>query len=186
MSCVLAEIERGEILMCADSAATNGDEIYTVTSPKVFAHGPFLFGFCGSYRVGQILRYRVELPEPPPEGDLEAFLVRHLVPALRCAVERDGAAASGPRFLGERTTILLGCRVQLYCIGADLTVTPCNDFAAIGSGRLRAYAALHALRAAGIGPARRRLELAMAATAEFTSNVRRPWCFLSSARPVPA
>ena len=63
---------------------------------------------------------------------------------------------------------------------SDLTVLPEVDFGAIGSGRLRAYAALHALKAAGIEPAQRRLELALEAAAKYTASVRPPWQFVRS------
>ena len=56
---------------------------------------------------------------------------------------------------------------------------PERAYAAIGSGRLRAYGAFHVLHAAGVGPARRRPELVLEATAEHTANVRRPWHFVS-------
>jgi hypothetical protein len=61
-----------------------------------------------------------------------------------------------------------------------LTVVPEFEFgAAIGSGRLRAYGALHALWTAGVEPPMRRLELALEAAAAFTANVRPPWHFVS-------
>ena len=53
-------------------------------------------------------------------------------------------------------------------------------FAAIGSGRLRAYGALHALQASGTEPVERRLELALEAAAAYTATVRPPWHFVSS------
>ncbi len=178
MTCVVGETDGRTIILGADSAAGSGDEIYTIDLPKVFARGGFLFGYCGSYRIGQILRYRVELPEPP-SGDLEPFLVRELIPALRRAVIEEGAAGEGNAFLGEKTALLIGCQGELWTIARDLTAVPEADFAAIGSGRLRAYAALYALRTAGVEPSRRRLEVALQAAAAFTSTVRPPWHFVS-------
>jgi ATP-dependent protease HslVU (ClpYQ) peptidase subunit len=185
MTCVGGIEDRRTVILGADSAAAAGDEIYTLDLPKVFARGAYLFGYCGSYRIGQILRYRVELPEPPIAGELEPFFIRELIPAIRHAVEKDGAAGPGRAFLGEKTTILMGCRAQLWCIMSDLTVVPAGPFAAIGSGRLRAYAALHALQAVAIEPAQRRLKLALEASAAFTSSVRPPWVFIRSTPEEP-
>jgi len=184
VSIVLGDTEKGSLVFAADSAGATGDEIYTIDTPKVFALGSYLLGYCGSYRVGQVLRHHLELPEPPA-GDPERFLVREVVPILRetvaaqCGVA-DASAASGPirRHLGEKTALLVGFRGRIWCVGPDLTVTPEPAYAAIGSGRLRAYGALHALHAAGVGPVGRRLELALEATFAFTANVRPPWRFV--------
>ncbi len=178
MTVVLADTENETLIFAADSAASKGDEIYTIDTPKVFALGSYLFGYAGSYRIGQILRYYVELPEPP-EREAERFLVREVVPILRAAVLEQGAAGPGQDFLGEKTALLVGFQGRIWCVGTDLTVTPEPSYAAIGSGRLRAYGAFHALYGAGVGPALRRLELVLEATAEHTTNVRRPWHFLS-------
>jgi ATP-dependent protease HslVU (ClpYQ) peptidase subunit len=180
MTIVLAETEDQTVTFAADSAGSWGDEIYTIDLPKAFTLGPYLFGYCGSYRIGQVLRHCLELPEPPA-SDPEKFLVREVVPILRQAVVDQGAAADGRFFLGEKTTILVAFRGRIWSIGTDLAVFPELSYAAIGSGRLRAYGALHALNAAGVEPARRRLELALTATAEHTANVRPPWHFASGA-----
>lgn len=181
MTIGLAETDGSELIFAADSAGTDGDEIHTIDTSKVFARDGYLFAYSGSYRIGQILRHCVELPEVPVAGDVERFLVREVGPAVRSAVEAEGAAAPGQKVLGEKTSILIGVRGQIWCMLPDLTVIPEGPFGAIGSGRLRAYAALHALRAAGFGPARHRIELALEATAAYTSSVRPPWQFVSSA-----
>ncbi len=148
MTVVIADTEES-VVFAADSAAANGSEIYTLDTEKVFKRDGYLFGYCGSYRIGQILRHCVALPEYPDESaDMERFMVRELVPAIRKAVETEGAAGEGRGFLGEQTCILTCVRGQIWTIGPDLTVIRESPFAAIGSGRLRAYPALHALRGA--------------------------------------
>ncbi len=180
MTCVAAVVSGDTILAGADSAAGMGEEIYRLDEPKVFVREPYLLGYCGSLRIGQILRHRVELPEPPESEDLTPFLVRELVPAVRRAVEEEGAAGEGKAFLGEKTVILIGWRGKLWTLGTDLSIFPAGaDFVAIGSGRPRSYGAFHALAAAGVEPARRRLELALEAAAAYTSNVRAPFHFVT-------
>ncbi len=187
MTCVVGTTDGETVILGADSAAGNGEEIYTVpAAPKIFVRDPYLVGVCGSYRVAQILRFGAEWPDVPPSADLESFLIRELVPAIRSAVTAEGVAESGRWILGDKTALLFGCRGQLWHVGADLTVLPETGYAAIGSGRLRAYAALHALQAAGVEPPRRRLELALEAAAAFTSNVRPPWHFLTTGSGLPS
>lgn len=179
MTGILGTTDGQTILLGADSAGSNDNgEIYTIPAPKVFGCGSYVMGVAGSYRIAQTLRFKADLPAPPAT-DLEPFLVRHLVPAIAAAVRADGAACHDHEILGSRTTLLLGCRGQLWYIGPDLTVLPEGSFAAIGSGHIRAYAALYALQAAGVEPARRRVELALEAAAEFTTTVRGPWHFVS-------
>ena len=181
MTCVVGTIDGQTIILGADSAAIgDGSEIYTPPEPKVFACGPYLVGVCGSYRVGQVLRYRAELPEPPPSTDLRSFLIRDLVPAIGSLLEAERVLGSSRACLGDKVSLLLGYQDQLWHIGSDLTVLPEVEFGAIGSGRLRAYAALHALKRAGVEPAQRRLELALETAAKYTATVRPPWHFVSN------
>ena len=183
MTCVVGSIDGQSVILGADSAAIGApddSEIYTMPEPKVFTCGSYVFGVCGSYRVGQVLRYRAELPEPAPSTDLRSFLVRELVPAIGSLLEAEGVVGSRRTYLGEKVALLLGYQGQLWCITSDLTVLPEVEFGAIGSGRIRAYSALHALKAAGIEPARRRLEIALEATARYTASVRPPWHFVRS------
>ncbi len=181
MTCIVGSIDGHTVILGSDSAAIgdpDGSEIYTMPEPKVFACGPYVVGVCGSYRVGQVLRYRADLPEPPTSEDFGAFLVRDLAPAIGDLLETEGVVGSHRTFLGNKVALLIGYQDQLWCIGSDLTVMPEGEFGAIGSGRLRAYAALHALKSAGIEPAQRRIELALEAAAKYTASVRPPWHFV--------
>jgi len=180
MTIILAETDGSTVLFGADSAWSHEDEIYTLDMPKIFARGAYLFGVCGTYRLTQILRFQAELPEPPRTADLEPFLVQELVPAIHRAVVEDGQSRGGPAVLDSKTGLLLGCQGQLWTINHRWVALREAPFAAIGSGRLRAYGALNALHASGVAPAARRLEHALAATAAYTSSVRPPWQFLQS------
>ncbi len=137
-----------------------------------------MVGVCGSYRVAQVLRYRAELPEPPDSTGLKSFLIRDLAPAIGDLLAAEEVVGSHRTYLGEKVAILLGYRGQLWCIASDLTVLREVELGAIGSGRLRAYAALHALKSAGVEPVQRRLELALEAAAKYTASVRPPWHFV--------
>ncbi len=184
MTCVVGSIDGQSVILAADSAAVgdpDGSEIYTMPEPKVFECGAYLIGVCGSYRVGQVLRYRGQLPEPSATAaDVGSFLIRDLAPAIGELLAAEGVVGSHRTDLGDKVALLLGYRGQLWCIASDLSVLPEVEFGAIGSGRLRAYAALHALKSAGVEPAQRRLELALEAAAKYTASVRPPWHFVQS------
>ena len=186
MTCVVGKTDGHTILLGADSAGSDGkDEIYRIREPKVFRCGAYVIGVAGSYRIAQVLRLKAALPAPPATTtDLEPFLVRRLMPAIAAAVRADGVAGEGRDILGPRTGLLLGCHGRLWHIDPDLTVIPEGSFASIGSGRIRAYAALYALEAAGVTSARRCIDIALAAAAEYTASVRPPWHYAKLATPM--
>ncbi len=160
MTCVVGSIDGQTVILGGDSAAVgepDGSEIYTPPEPKVFVCGRYVVGVCGSYRVGQVLQQHAELPEPSTSGDLRSFLIRELVPAIGELLEAEKVVGSSRACLGHKVSLLLGYDGQLWHVSPDLTILPEVEFGAIGSGRLRAYAALYALKSAGVEPARRRL-----------------------------
>ncbi len=182
MSCVTSVIAGTTMAMGADSAASgDGDGIFRIPEPKVFVRDAYLFGVTGSYRVAQVLRFKAQLPPPPQKSpEMRSFLVCSLMPTIAAALRADGVAHEGRNILGPRTSLLLGCCGQLWHIGPDLTVLPEGNYAAIGSGYMRAYSALYALEQVGGSESPERcVEIALQAAAEFTSTVRPPWQIVS-------
>jgi hypothetical protein len=183
MTLVLGAEEAQQIVMGADSVAGDADELYSYPGlEKIFERGPYLVGCCGFARVGQVLQHLVEWPDPPTKGELMPFLVHELVPEIRRAVEDAGAATEGRSFLGEKTVLLIGLQGQLWCMGSDLLVIRTHGVACIGSGRHRAYPTMHALQAAGVEPAQKRIAMTLEATAAYTARVGPPFRFLVGAR----
>lgn len=181
MTCIVGSVDGQAVILAADSAALgapDGSEIYTIPEPKVFGCGPYVVGVCGSYRVAQVLRYRGELPEPPDPTQFGSFLACDLAPRIGALIAAEGVVGSHHTYLGDKVALLLGYQAELWHIAPDLTVLPEVEFGAIGSGRHRAYAALHALNSAGVEPAQRRLELALETAAKYTASVRPPWHFV--------
>lgn len=182
MTLIIAEEEAGRIVMGADSAAGSKDEVYSYPElEKIFERGPYTIGSCGNGLIGQVLQVLVEWPEPPKSGEILPFLVREVVPEIRRAVVDAGAAQEGQGILGDTTVLFLGVRGTLFVICADLTVVKSRGWACIGSGRQRAYPTMEALKAAGVEPARERIERTLEVVAEYTPLVRPPWRFLEGA-----
>lgn len=181
MTLVIAEKEAGRVIMGADSAAGGREEIHTYPDiEKVVRRGPYLVGHCGSGRIGQVVNLLVEWPDPPQSGALLPFLVREVVPRIRRAVRDAGAAREGVAILGEKTVLLVGLHGQLLAIGCDLNVLDLSGPACIGAGRHHGYGAMHALKAAGVEPARKRVEMALRAAADDSLYVRPPFHILET------
>ena len=97
MTLVLAMVDdQGNIYAGADSAIGDENEIYEFHEPKVFTKGPYLFGYCQSARLGQVLRYHFEGPEPlTAQQDLNGFMLATLWPGLRHLLETHSVITSG-------------------------------------------------------------------------------------------
>ena len=147
---------------------------------KIARCGPYLFGYCGNARIGQVLHYLLEWPEPPESGPLAPFFVRMLMPEIRRAVQDAGAAQQGRGILGEATILLVAVRGELYVVDPELTVVRTDGLACIGCGRHAAYPAMEALKAAGVEPARKRIEMALEIVAHRVPVVEPPFRFLES------
>lgn len=177
MTCIVGLAEKGRVLLAGDSAGVSleSQEVYTLANPKVFRSGPYALGFTTSFRLGQILRYQTELPEP--EGELEAFMTTRFVDTLRQVLENAGFERS----LGSTGSILVGIKGRLFTIGVDLQVMWNTDsYAAVGSGRHLAYGALYALASTSTGDPRARAEIALRAAQAFTPSVREPFHFVEA------
>lgn len=131
-------------------------------------------------RFGQVVNLLVEWPEPPRSGELLPFLAREVVPEIRRAVQDAGAAQDGREILGNQTVLLVGLLGQLFIVARDLYVVPSPGPSCIGSGRHHGYGAMHALKAAGVEPAQKRIEMALEAAADYSLCVRPPFRILET------
>ena len=178
MTCIVGITDGKRIVVGADSAGSSPDnpELYSIAVDKVWKTGEYLVGICGSYRAGQIARWEMDWPEPPePGADLERFVVRDIVRALRQALQTAGASPSTE----GRTQLLIGLRGELFSIGGDYSALKLTEhWIAIGSGRHHAYGALHALAAIELEP-EEKVRRALAAAQSHTANVREPFHVLS-------
>jgi hypothetical protein len=184
MSLIISAEEAGRVVMGADSAGGTPDEVYTFPDlEKIVQRGPYLVGACGDGRVCQIIRTLVDWPDLPEVGDLgelQTFLIREVAPVVRETVEKAGALHDGRAKLGNKTQVVLGVKGQIFSLTTDLAVVKTTPVTCIGAGRHHGYAAMHALAAAGVDTARKRIEMALEAAAEHSLYVRPPFRFLES------
>lgn len=192
MTCIVALTDGERVLIGGDSAGTNGHELRLRTDAKVFRAGPYGLGFTSSFRMGQILRYETELPEPPTNTDaeeLERFMVTEFVETVRQAFSDKGFAKTAryaspalPGLTEEGQaiggTFLVGVAGQVFEIMNDFQVSrPSRPYSAVGKGALVALGALHALED-GEMSLRERGEAALVASEAYCSYVREPFRFV--------
>lgn len=181
MTCIAAAIDPdGSIVMGADSVSLQGGCVRIDRRSKVFRVGPFLFGTAGAQRVGQIFEYTFEPPDI--SGDLDAYMVKELVPALRKHMDQEGAEikrdSQRTQFDGQ---CLIGIGGRLFEVDSGYAIiSPRTPFYAIGCASQEAMAAMYTARELVEGiSAKRIVEAGLKAAAEYDINIRPPFSILS-------
>ena len=172
MTCIAGIECNGVVWMGGDSAGTAGNMHQRIRGDKkVFIKGDFIFGFCSSFRVGQLLQYNLELPSHPEEREDFAFLVNEFVNAVKTCLKAEEGEDVTPYFL-------FGYRGKLYGMQGDYQVSKAEEgFDAMGSGADIAIGALHTNKA--VKSPKKRLLQALEASALNNAAVRPPFIVLS-------
>lgn len=180
MTCIVGIEHSGWVTIGGDSAGTSGPALTIRADEKVFIRGAYVFGFTSSFRMGQLIRYRVQLPAPPARRQLDAFMVTDFVDAVRNAFKLGGylKVENGREDAG---TFLVGVRGRLYGVYDDLQVSRyAAGFNAVGCGADLAVGAMYATRNMGFDPAGR-VRMALAAAAAFSGAVAPPFRIVAAA-----
>lgn len=193
MTCIVGLEHEGKVYVGGDSAGVGGYSLTIRTDSKVFTKPgfaedyspvPWVMGFTTSFRMGQLLRYSLDLPFLPkdPDTDLEEFMVTEFVEAMRTAL-RDGGWLKKNSEREQGGTFLVGVRGQLFTIDSDLQVGRSADgYASVGCGEDLALGALYATKEPPIfgDDVEARVELALAAAAHHSAGVAGPFLVVTA------
>jgi hypothetical protein len=148
VTCIVGAVGAdGRIYIGGDSSGTSGWTQTPRADQKVFERREYVFGFTTSFRMGQLLRYALTLPEAPVSrsADLDRFMATKFVDAVRKCLaaggfaQKENGVENGGRFL-------VGLRGSLYAVGSDFQVGRSRfPFAATGCGEDEARGALYTL-----------------------------------------
>lgn len=175
MTAIAAVKHRGKVYMGADSAAVAGYSLAIRDDAKIFRNGPMIFGFTSSFRMGQLLRYSLTLPERPPSAkDTFGWLATSFVNAVRCCL-KDGGFARKENEVESAGVFLVGYQGNIYGIDSDYHVGSCGDFAAVGCGADLVLGSLFSTKGKDPGT---RLRMSLEAAECFSAGVRGPFHFL--------
>lgn len=176
MTCIVGLVDGGVVHMGADSAGVGGWDLTPRLDPKVFRSGPYVIGFTTSFRMGQILRYHVDLPVPRAGVDLMRHMVVDFVGAVRDGLNAQGYAKHDSH-REEGGTFLVGVHGRLFCICNDYQVgEPSAGFDAVGCGHAYAVGAMGVTR----GNPRGRVMRALRVAERFSAGVRGPFAYLNT------
>jgi ATP-dependent protease HslVU (ClpYQ) peptidase subunit len=176
MTAIVGLVSKGTVYIGGDSAGVAGYDLTVRADTKVFRAGPYLFGFTTSFRMGQLIRYSLDVPQP--SGGLERFMATTFVNAVRDCL-KNGGWARRENEREEGGVFLVGVAGRLFVVESDYQVGEAADgYAAVGCGDQLALGALFATAPTKMAP-RRRVELALGAAERFSAGVRGPFVILS-------
>jgi len=175
MTCIVGlETEQG-VIIGADSAAAADWDIMATRLRKVFRRGDFLIGYSSSFRMGQLLQYKLEVsPQTEEQEDLE-FLATTFIDAVRTCL-KDGGYAKIENLVEEGGWFLVGYRGKLYIVEPSFQVNTSRDgYHAIGCGKN--YALGNLFDSTDLEP-QVRVRQALKAAAHFSNGVCGPFNIL--------
>lgn len=125
--------KNGDVLIGADTQASNGSYRVNRKDPKIFEQGQYVVGFTTSYRYGQIIRHQALLPEPKP-GYKDYDLICEIVESIRAKTTEFGFnKVDNNQVEGGR--LLIAWHGNLFKIDDDYQYSEFqDDYFAIGSG----------------------------------------------------
>ncbi len=172
MTCIVGWIENGTVWMGGDSAGVGGYSLTVRADAKVFRNGPMLFGFTSSFRMGDLLRYALKIPDHDPRIDDTKYMATTFVDAVRECLKAGGYATKTNE-VETGGLFMVGYKGQLWRIDNDYQVGRAADgYEAIGCGFELAQGAMFAsTHLAG----RERIETALAAAERWSAGVRGPF-----------
>jgi len=172
MTCIVGLIEGDRVWMGGDSAGVSGLDITVRADPKVFRNGPYLIGFTSSFRMGQLLAYKLKAPLVEEGEDVFSFMVTRFVDAVRDCL-KEGGYAQRTNDAEQGGSFLVGFRRRLFSIQSDYQVCEAlRGYHAIGCGADYALGSLAStVGQEGESRLRRALEIAEL----FSGGVRAPF-----------
>jgi ATP-dependent protease HslVU (ClpYQ) peptidase subunit len=183
MTCVVGLLDKGKIYMGADSAGVGGMDLKTRKDPKVFIKencimGNMIIGYTSSFRMGQLLRYSLNVPDLQYNEDVFKYMATKFVNETRnCFKEGGYSVISNNEESGGE--FLVGFKGRLFCIYSDFQVEELhNEYNAVGCGASYALGSLYSTSSMSINPSVR-VTLALEASEAFSAGVRGPFNILS-------
>lgn len=189
MTCIAAVAgEDGRVYMGGDSAGISDDSVLSLgvgAETKIWEKDGILFGACGSFRLSQILRWQMNVPQYNPDAEALDYLTGSLVTAMRESLREHGNLIT----LEEDSTemidggILLGFCGRVFEVYNDFGVGELiHGYGSVGCGAPVAVGALAATEDYDITP-QDRVRLALEAAERHSAGVRGPMTIIKTSKP---
>lgn len=172
MTCIVGIVKGNKVIIGGDRQGTDGwlGKVNRVDK-KVFRKGEFIFGFTTSYRMGQLIQYKLVIPPLKEKQDIMEYMVAVFAESIR-SVLKDGGFMEVNKSVESGGTFLIGFRGRLFKIESDFQVgEPFNGFYSCGCGQDLALGAMQTAIDLGIENPNRILHLGLVAAHCFSAGV---------------
>ena len=178
MTCIVGLVEDDIVYLGGDSAGTNGNLDRSIRrNPKVFKKDIFLIGYTTSFRMGQLLEFKLNPPRYNKEDDAYKYMVCEFVESLRKCLS-DGGFSKKESERESGGTFLVGFNGRLFKIHDDYQVSETIlPYAACGCGSDYAMGALYILQGLDYNPVQK-ISKALSTSSEFSSGVFPPFTII--------
>jgi hypothetical protein len=178
MTCIVGLVDKGDVYIGGDSAGVSGYSISIRSDEKVFINGPFIMGFTSSFRMGQLLRYKLSVPKQTTDQDDMNYMVSDFVDSVRkCFKDNDYGKPD------EGGVFLVGYNDKLYAIHSDFQVAICaRGYDSVGCGHDIAKGSL--FTSVGLKP-EQRINLALSAASNHSAGVAPPFTIIKLSSLMP-
>lgn len=143
----------GDVWIGGDSLVASGWTKNKLAYPKVIRKAPFVLGFAGSVRVGNIITHSFNPEKSPPKSvkALRKYMCTYFVDSLREALEEAGAKKINNNVEGtDNGWLMIGINGRIFQVATDFSVCEmATPYDAIGCGEdfaLGAMAAAYKLK----------------------------------------
>jgi ATP-dependent protease HslVU (ClpYQ) peptidase subunit len=145
MTCIVGIELNGKVFIGGDSAGVSGLDITARSDSKVFKIGSTIFGFTSSFRMGQLLRYKLVIPTQKVDQDDYDFLCTDFIDAVIRTLESNGySKIKENEKIGG--TFIVAYKNKVYVIYDDFQVGhSLIGYCAVGCGADYALGAMTAL-----------------------------------------
>lgn len=179
MTCIVGMIDHDNscVYMGGDSAESGGCNIFRRADSKVFRRGNFLIGGTTSFRMLQLLHYKLEIPTIGNK-DMMEYMCTDFIDAVRSCFESNGFVPKGDEGnLGGQ--FLVAHKTRLFRVDEDFQVSETiDDYASVGSGQEFALGAMHIMRNMEDIPVESKVFKALEAAAHLGLGVCEPFSIM--------
>ena len=181
MTCIIGIVEKDKIYMGADSLGSASTWCKTRKDKKICIKKSvddieFIIGYTSSYRMGQLLRYNLQIPRVD-KLELHEYMVTKFIPAIRECF-KDGGYARKKDDEEKGGQFLVGVKNRLFQIECDYQVgESVHNYDSVGCGFELALGSLFST--ADIEAPENRINIALEAAEEFSNGVRKSFNIMS-------
>lgn len=176
MTAIVGIAKDGKVYIAGDSAGVSDLDVTVREDTKIFQNGNMIFGYTSSFRMGQLLRFKLKIPKQKCDNDLE-YMVTDFIDAVKSCFKKNGYSKiennteSGGCFM-------VGYKSALYVIYDDFQVGKSKiQYDAIGCGEKYCLGSMYST--SNEKDPKKRLITALESAEKFSGGVRNPFNIIS-------